>query len=373
MNRRHLVLALVGICLGGTVAGAYVLNGPKWGIDQVPYYVNPVNADMSEADALAAVQAGALAWTAQSNAGVAMYYMGRTSGSSLTKNGKNEMFFRNASAGSMAAEVYWWYDSSYRLIEGDMVFYDGGFKFFPGSTGCSGGVYLQDIATHEFGHILGLGHSSVSAASMYPSVSWCSTSTRSLDSDDLAGIEALYPAGVTANTAPLVTIDTPSNNSSFAENTSIGFAGAASDLEDGLLGGSLVWLSSRDGQIGTGTAFQRVLTVGTHTITAKVTDSAGAVTSAQRSITVQAAVPPPGSFTLSGRAYKVKGLQKVDLTWSGSSAGSIDVYRNGVRVAITANDGFHTDPINLKGAATYTYVVCASTTTTCAPPVAVTF
>ena len=111
-------------------ASAYVLNGPRWGVTQVPYYINPVNGDMSEAEAVTAIQAGAANWTTQSNAGIAMYYMGRTAGSSLSRNNKNEVFFRDASAGSMAAEVYWWYDSSYRLVEADMVFYDGGFRFF---------------------------------------------------------------------------------------------------------------------------------------------------------------------------------------------------------------------------------------------------
>jgi hypothetical protein len=65
--------------------------------------------------------------------------MGRTSATSFANNGKNEIFFRNASAGSMVAETHWWYDSSNRLLDADILFYDGGFKFFTGSSGCSGG------------------------------------------------------------------------------------------------------------------------------------------------------------------------------------------------------------------------------------------
>jgi hypothetical protein len=376
MKTRWIALPILGFLVAATSISAYVLNGPKWGTDQVPYYINPVNADMSEADAIAAVQAGALNWTAQSNAAISMYYMGRTSGSSLIKNNKNEVFFRASSAGSMAAEVYWWYDSSYRLIEADMVFYDGGFKFFPGGSGCSGGVYLEDIATHEFGHVLGLGHSSVSAASMYPKVSWCSTATRSLDGDDLAGIEKLYPAGA-ANTAPTVTISSPSNGATFADGVSVTFSGSATDKEDGTLAASLVWESNLDGQIGTGANFARVLSAGSHTITARVTDSDGVASESIRSITVESAAdspePPATGFTLTGSAYKVKGAQKVDLKWSGSTAGYLDVYRDGVRVAITANDGAYTDPINKKGGGSYTYVVCAEATSTCSNQIVIRF
>ncbi len=73
------------------------------------------------------------------------------------------------------------------------MFWDGGFKFYAGSTGCSGGFYIEDIAAHEFGHALGLGHSTSTAATMYPSTSSCNTSGRSLDADDIAGVTALYP------------------------------------------------------------------------------------------------------------------------------------------------------------------------------------
>ena len=78
------------------------------------------------------------------------------------------------------------------------------------------------------GHQLGLGHSSVSTATMYPSLGLCSTSGRSLDPDDLAGIERLYPGGTTpTNTAPVVNISAPASGSSALEGTSVSFAGAA--------------------------------------------------------------------------------------------------------------------------------------------------
>lgn len=60
------------------------------------------------------------------------------------------------------------------------------------------------------------------------------------------------------------------------------FAGTGLDFEDGALsGGSLIWTSSLNGQIGTGTTFTRSnLSVGTHLIKLTVRDSKLAKTEA---------------------------------------------------------------------------------------------
>lgn len=85
------------------------------------------------------------------------------------------------------------------------------------------------------------------------------------------------------------------------------------------------------------------------------------------------ATPNVALIALSARAYKVKGLQKVDLTWSGATA-ALDVFRNGVLiVTATANDGAYTDPINRKGPGTYIYKVCETGTTTCSNEVTAVF
>ena len=53
---------------------------------------------------------------------------------------------------------------------------------------------IQGVATHEFGHALGLSHSSTSGATMYPSISGTGTSSRSIHPDDIAGLQAIYGA-----------------------------------------------------------------------------------------------------------------------------------------------------------------------------------
>jgi hypothetical protein len=149
-----------------------------------------------------ALAVGADAWTAQTNASFHFQYAGTSTVTTNTNDGVNVVMFRNASSGSAIATTYWWSSGS-RIIDADIVFWDGGFRFFTGSTGCSNGFYIEDIAAHEFGHALGLGHSTVAGATMYPSVSSCSTGNRTLDADDIAGVVALYPPGsISVPTAP---------------------------------------------------------------------------------------------------------------------------------------------------------------------------
>jgi subtilisin family serine protease len=79
-------------------------------------------------------------------------------------------------------------------------------------------------------------------------------------------------------------------------------------------------------------------------------------------------------FSLSAGGYKVKGLQHADLSWSGATSATVDVWRNGSRVvSATANDGAHTDAIGQKGGGTHTYRVCEAGTSTCSGEVVVSF
>ena len=180
--------------LGLDRVAAYVVSGPKWPTSAVPYLVNPANADVTPQAALAAVQAAAAAWSLQSLADVQLQYAGPTDSTVFDYDAANRVFFSNESSGGTIAVCQWWYIGS-EIVDADIKFYDGGFKFFTGTAGCASGMFVEDVGTHEFGHFLGLGHSNVGSATMYPTISYCSQSGRSLDADDVAGIEAIYPAG----------------------------------------------------------------------------------------------------------------------------------------------------------------------------------
>jgi hypothetical protein len=87
-------------------SSAYTLKSVKWPTSSVPFYVNAQNLDVSASAAVEAVKYGAYAWTNQTNAAFSFYYAGSTSGTSVTNNAKNEVFFRNTSNGSAIATTY---------------------------------------------------------------------------------------------------------------------------------------------------------------------------------------------------------------------------------------------------------------------------
>ena len=92
------------------------------------------------------------------------------------------------------------------------------------------------------------------------------------------------------NVSPTAAISAPANGTAVDAGVSILFTGTASDTEDGDLTGSLSWSSSLGGAIGSGGSFSTsTLSVGTHTITAAVTDSDGLAGQDTISVTVNAA------------------------------------------------------------------------------------
>ncbi|MBV99089.1 Neutrophil collagenase, partial [Eschrichtius robustus] len=59
-------------------------------------------------------------------------------------------------------------------------------------TNTSRNYNLFLVAAHEFGHSLGLAHSSDPGALMYPNYAFSEPSTYSLPQDDISGIQAIY-------------------------------------------------------------------------------------------------------------------------------------------------------------------------------------
>jgi len=171
------------------------------------------------------------------------------------------------------------------------------------------------------------------------------------------------------NTAPTVTILSPPNGTSVIQGSSVTFTATALDTQDGSVSANLAWTSNLQGQIGSGATFSfSGLTVGSHGITAAVTDSGGLPGSAVVVVTVQ----PKPAYTLSVVARKFKEKRFADLTWAGATGTSVDVFRNNVKVLTTPNDGAQTDSPPSKGN-TFSYRVCNVATTVCSNTATVTF
>jgi PKD repeat protein len=176
--------------------------------------------------------------------------------------------------------------------------------------------------------------------------------------------------------ACIVTMDKPrSVTATFALNTpphasftvactrlSCSFDGSGSADLDGSIA-TYAW-EFGDGGRGNGQTISHTYgRAGKHTITLTVTDNHGAADSSSKAI---------NPITLSARGYKLKGLQKADLSWDGPSGTSFDVYRNGAKIA-TVGTIAYTDNINKAAPGTYTYTVCAAGTAICSNTASVSF
>jgi PKD repeat protein len=127
---------------------------------------------------------------------------------------------------------------------------------------------------------------------------------------------------VNANTPPAVAITAPANGATFTTGSAVSFTGTATDAEDGNLSSSIQWNSSVSGQLGNGASIQTSnLAIGTHTITASVTDSSGAPASASITITVNPAppAPPVASFLASPSL----GIAPLTVAFTDTSTGTV--------------------------------------------------
>ena len=111
---------------------------------------------------------------------------------------------------------------------------------------------------------------------------------------------------------------------------------------------------------------------GDYTVSLTATNGTGSDTMTKLDY-ISVTEPTPSAITLSANGYKVRGRQKADLTWSGTAATDVDVYRDGVNIATTANDGSYTDNIDRRGGGSYTYQVCEAGTSTCSNESVVSF
>jgi uncharacterized protein YjdB len=114
---------------------------------------------------------------------------------------------------------------------------------------------------------------------------------RSISADlaDSAEIVVFDPPG---DDPPAAAIQSPDDSSLHTKGDTIAFSGSAYDLEDGqLTGGSLVWTSSLDGQIGTGEDVSTsALSTGEHRVSLVATDAGGLADTAAIDVEVRVGV-----------------------------------------------------------------------------------
>ncbi|MEM8562243.1 MAG: DUF6531 domain-containing protein [Pseudomonadota bacterium] len=115
------------------------------------------------------------------------------------------------------------------------------------------------------------------------------------DSGGLSASDAVsLTVNAAANTAPTVSISSPSDGTIIYFGESITLSGTSNDAEDGDLTSTVQWDSDLDGSLGIGGSVTASgLSMGDHIITASVTDTGGLTDSASLSLTVYPAVGDP--------------------------------------------------------------------------------
>ncbi len=163
------------------------------------------------------------------------------------------------------------------------------------------------------------------------------------------------------NTRPTATITSPSDGSTYTHGESITFSGSGNDTEDGTLSGSsLVWTSSKDGQIGIGVSFSKSnLSVGTHTITLVATDSKGKSGNTSINITLTAATSltitstslPSGKVGVSYPATNLSatgGKTPYTWSWSGNTPHGLNLSTDGIISGTPTTSGTYSFTVQVK-------------------------
>jgi hypothetical protein len=191
------VALFVGFFCLTSAAFGYTLNGRKWvSSADAKFYLNNSNGPaccLTSSQQDSQISSGINAWGIASKGG-------STTKSGARNDGQNVISWSKLGGTTLGVTNYTTTDTNqsqvcngnliYRFVEVDVRF-NNAFNWQTSST-CSNGFDLAGVATHEFGHAVGLGHSNVTGATMYPSVAACDFSISSLANDDKAGYSAIY-------------------------------------------------------------------------------------------------------------------------------------------------------------------------------------
>ncbi|MCA9319312.1 MAG: matrixin family metalloprotease, partial [Planctomycetes bacterium] len=200
--------ALIGLAsLQTQDAVAFFPTGQVWATPTAPYFVNPSFTDAAAGTAaqqIAAIQRAASEWKSAGQIPFQFIYAGTTAVNFVAPgDGVNAIFYSpGANGGGALATTTWSFDNQNKMTGFDMQFFDFVSNINPvwAINPNFSQFDIEGVAVHEFGHAIGLAHSGVANATMFPSVNPGSISARTLDADDISGVQSLY--GVQATGMP---------------------------------------------------------------------------------------------------------------------------------------------------------------------------
>jgi Matrixin len=218
---RLLILLLVfGLVARGTPLSAYLKIGTPvdgttmslhWVTTPVRYFVNEEGVPGVDASQLRdALGRSFRTWQDVRTASVSFEFAGFTERTPSDQDGTSTMGFlaQPELERTLAATNYLVDARTGEILESD-IFFNAAFPWSVAEGGEPDRYDLQSIATHEAGHVLGLGHSALgetevesggarrllaAAAVMFPiAYSAGDISSRTLQPDDIAGVSDIYP------------------------------------------------------------------------------------------------------------------------------------------------------------------------------------
>lgn len=186
-----------------TAPTCYKLLNVKWKTLPVSYVINPNGYDQTFVTS--AISASTKTWDdATSNALFSTYTINLSATWDDTADKvdyKNEYVFGSYPDSNVIAITNVWYTRySRQIVDYDVLFntYYGWFDCTTSTcTSQNKGMDLQNIATHETGHGIGLAdvyQSSCSAVTMYGYSSYGETQKRTLEKSDITGLQKMYGA-----------------------------------------------------------------------------------------------------------------------------------------------------------------------------------
>jgi predicted Zn-dependent protease len=193
LKKTILTLAIAVVLLAVSFdASAYVLLSPTRTWASVPIRIDVYtggNSTINDGDGGVTATVGAVrAWSVVSSG---------TSSQQATRGKAPATIMLNTNGkictGSCLAATLTGYYTGNTIYDAD-VYTNTRYSFTSSreNDGCSGEYDMDGIMVHEVGHVIGIGHSNVAGATMYPSVSACNIGNRTLEADDLAAMRALY-------------------------------------------------------------------------------------------------------------------------------------------------------------------------------------
>jgi len=190
-----LALSAIFVIAAAEPVMAYTLLSPRrrWASTPITVRVyNVGNSTISDGDGGVTAVVGAIrAWGIISSSSTSSAAVRGSAPATIMLNTNGGL----CTGGCLAATLTGYYISQTgddRIYDADVYTNTSQPLYSSRESGCSGEYDVNSIMTHEAGHIIGIGHSSVSGATMYPSISACNTAPRSLASDDIAARDDLY-------------------------------------------------------------------------------------------------------------------------------------------------------------------------------------